>query len=74
MSINLLNHWVDELPEFGTSFEIIRLIEEQRKANEEIKQLQSRVVEIDSELLEKVKTVWTQEEITIAKRDFARDE
>ncbi len=72
MSINLLNHWVDELPEFGTSFEIIRLIEEQRKANKEINQLQARVIEIDSELLEKVKTVWTQEEIAVAQRVFWR--
>lgn len=72
MSINLLNHWVDELPEFGTPLRIIGLIEEQRKANEEIKRLQSRVIEIDSEILKMVNAAWTEEEVSDARKTHLR--
>ncbi len=67
---NDLNHWVAELDEFGSTFEIVRMVTEINEAKAEIKRLFALIESTEEAIMGKVTRYWSSNEITEAKKKF----
>lgn len=65
-----IDDWIPELPEYGDTLWVARLLDERKELRAEMERANIRLFEIEEEIEAKVKKLWSEEEILGAKQKY----